>query len=544
MTNSYRFVVVDLFCGGGGFTTGFVEAFIDDHRAIIAEETGLDPADVHRTHPAVVDWLDANLKLVAVNHWDPAVETYRTNHPYAEVYNAKVQALHPPDAVDGQRVNALIAGPSCIPHSPAKGGMASDDQKRMSPRHVAHWLDLLRPDQFLLENVPGFRRWGPLEYPDDGGEPSMVKDGSCFEDWLRTLRTQGYTVAHETFTAADYGDLQARDRLFVMGRLNYEPAWPTPTHSADGAGDTEPHRPAADIIDWSDRGMSIWTRDIDHPRVHTPPAAKTLRRIAEGIRRHCDDALDPFADVLAELDREGIRTLRDDPVDAADLPDAATDRDEPFLVRGPAVTPADADGRLGLCLPYVLGQHSNAVARSIEEALPTVTTSGSIGLIEPQAFVLPRDGKQRDEFSNPTYEPDDRPLHTVTANNHDGRLVSPSLVIYNGQSDVAAVDDPLPTVTATERHALAVPDLLPWGLDIGFRMLQPPELKRAQGFPNGYELPVDAKKRKTKLIGNAVPVALAKALCRTLLRPTAKPTLNNYAEGPQPVADGGVADDD
>lgn len=47
-------------------------------------------------------------------------------------------------------------------------------------------------------------------------------------------------------------------------------------------------------------------------------------------------------------------------------------------------------------------------------------------------------------------------------------------------------------------------------------MLQPRELKQAQGFPEDYEL-VGSKRETTKQIGNAVPVNLAKALCTQLL---------------------------
>jgi DNA (cytosine-5)-methyltransferase 1 len=52
--------------------------------------------------------------------------------------------------------------------------------------------------------------------------------------------------------------------------------------------------------------------------------------------------------------------------------------------------------------------------------------------------------------------------------------------------------------------------------DIRFRMLQPRELARAQGFPDHYQFS-GTKAEVTKLIGNAVPVSLAEALCRELL---------------------------
>lgn len=605
-----RFVGVDLFCGGGGFSLGFTRALVAHYRDVIAEEAGLHPDDVVLDDPAVEAWLEANVLIVAVNHWDRAVETYAANHPWAVVHNAKVQALHPPAAitieVDGElvtpRVDALIAGPSCIPWSKANGGMAKDDQLRMSPEHVKHWLYLLRPDQFLLENVEGFRKMGPIYI--DNGERKMKKDGSVFDDWVGTLRTYGYTIDWETFYACDYGDPQSRKRLFVMGRLNFEPAWPTPTHGSDPGDDTEPYRTAAEIIDWSDPGLSLWSRDLEHPDVHTTLKYTTMQRVAEGIRRHCDDRLEPFADALEGIGRvtqkdvedrgvdpeayTDIETLREQAVQVEQAERVADRRDEPFLVEGPAPAieewPVSDDAEnYGLCVPYILGQQGGAVARdATEEPVPAVATEGYIRLFQPETFVLPRNQRQRDHFSNGAYDPEDRPFQTVTAHNHDGHLVAttpymipyygerdgqaprthdieephpsvtatgsqpglinPFLVEYYGQSTAADVEEPLPTVTTKDRHALIVPELYPWGLDLRYRMLQPRELALAQGFPEGYQFEASTKEDHTKLIGNAVPVNLAESLCRTLLEPTDTPTLNRFGDGPQPAAEE-VADD-
>lgn len=574
-----RLVIVDLFCGAGGFTTGLIQAIVARHRDEIAAKTGLDTAELSYTDDRVQAWLAEHVTLVGVNHWDPAVETFRANHPWATVHNAKVQALHPPDAVDGQRVDALIAGPSCIPWSQAKGGMAADDQKRMSPRHVAHWLELLRPSQFLLENVPGFRKWGPIEWPADG-EPEMVKDGSLFEDWIRTLRQLGYTVDWETLVAADYGDPQTRKRLFVMGRLNYEPAFPAPTHSPDGEQpDTEPYRPAAEIIDWSDPGDSLWTKS-------RPLVNNTMQRIAAGIKRYGHESLRPFAEVIADLTKQDVREMQADTVPVTQAAEAAATRDDPFLVEGfvllaPGATDDEQD-RTTLCVPQVMHGGGGGTCRPVADPVPTVTAKGAaIHYIDPEAFVLPRNGKMRGLDSNPAYDPAEQPLHTITARNHDGRkfeacliplyserpaqaprtrdverplvtvpatkvpagISRPFLVKYYGNSETADITDPVPTVPGTETLALCVPEYYPWGLDVRYRMLKPVELARAQGFPDTYEFCADTKRVTTQLIGNAVPVGLSQALCRSLLEPTTAPTLNNYAEGPQPAAEQSGADD-
>jgi DNA (cytosine-5)-methyltransferase 1 len=91
------------------------------------------------------------------------------------------------------------------------------------------------------------------------------------------------------------------------------------------------------------------------------------------------------------------------------------------------------------------------------------------------------------------------------------------------------VGQPLPTLTSRDKFALCVPELWPWGLDISYRMLQPAELKQAQGFPRDYAI-AGTKTDQKKQIGNAVPVHLATALCKHVL--TAEdPSLATYGGG-------------
>lgn len=70
-------------------------------------------------------------------------------------------------------------------------------------------------------------------------------------------------------------------------------------------------------------------------------------------------------------------------------------------------------------------------------------------------------------------------------------------------------------VTVKDRHALVRPIVVIHGqqylLDIRFRMLQPHELAGAQGFPRDYKF-TGTKTDQVKLIGNAVPCRLARAI--------------------------------
>lgn len=450
-------VAVDLFCGGGGLSTALAEACED---------------------------LDRAVELYAINHWTKAIETHETNHSWATHLNAKVEELHPPDIVDPGSVDILIAAPECTHFSTARGGKPVEEQARASPMHVLDWVGKLQPDAILLENVPEFESWGPIV----DGEPT--RDGTKFDAWKAQLEADRYSVRHTTLNAADFGDATSRKRFFVMGRRDYRPEFPTPTHSKTGADGLPSWRPAAEVIDWDERGESLWARD-------RPLVNNTMERIAEGIRRHCHADLEPFADAVGSLTKAAVEAMQERVVPLGHAERAAEERDGPFLVE------RATDNRRGLCTPCLLGQHSGSVARDVtERPTPTVAARGAIQLYQPEAF----------------------------------------LIEYYGNGGARGTDEPLPTVTTKDRFALVLPDQFPWGLDLRYRMLQPRELAAAQGFPSDYEF-VGTKTQVTKQIGNAVPVNLGKSLVKSLILPTNQPTMSSFEESPAVASDGGVSDD-
>jgi DNA (cytosine-5)-methyltransferase 1 len=93
------------------------------------------------------------------------------------------------------------------------------------------------------------------------------------------------------------------------------------------------------------------------------------------------------------------------------------------------------------------------------------------------------------------------------------------LVKYYGTAVGQKVDEPLHTATAKARLGLVTVHGEDYQIvDIGMRMLQPRELYRAQGFPDGYNIePAYKGKRLTKtaqvrMCGNSVCPPIARAL--------------------------------
>ncbi|HEU6454747.1 MAG TPA: DNA cytosine methyltransferase, partial [Roseateles sp.] len=249
-------LVVDLFAGGGGASTG-IEQAIGRH----------------------VD--------IAVNHDPEAVSLHQANHPQTRHFVSDVFEVDPLTVTDGQPVGLLWASPDCKHFSKAKGGKPRSKKIRALAWVVIKWAKLAKPRVICLENVEEFQTWGPLQAD---GMPCERRKGNTFKLWLAQLRNLGYAVEFRELRACDYGAPTIRKRLFLVARNDGQPiVWPAATHAAKPAKGSGllPYRTAADCIDWSFPCPSIFERE-------RPLADATLRRIAHGIKRYVMEAAQPF----------------------------------------------------------------------------------------------------------------------------------------------------------------------------------------------------------------------------------------------------------
>jgi len=321
----------------------------------------------------------------------------------------------------------------------------------------------------------------------------MIRDGSMFEQWKSTIENGfGYSVKSEVLHSHNHGDAQSRKRLFIMGRWNYQPEFPEPTHSKTGK---EPgmmaYRSAKEIIDWDDHGESIWNRS-------NPLCLNTNRKMAKGIKEFGMESLHPYADVLSELTPEKIKEMKENAVPVSKAEEEAANRDDPFLVEVPK-----------------------------EEGDPHLILSAN----EFNAGICSTYTEREDQ--EPRVRDPNRPLMTIPATKNPARIEQPFLIKYYGKSAEADVNKSMPTITTKSSMGLIIPELYPWGVDIRHRLLKPREAARAQGFPESYEFATEKKTTKRKLIGNAVPINTARALSRKLLEPTDAPTFNKFKGGGQ-----------
>lgn len=517
---------VDLFCGAGGMSEGLGRA---------------------------CERLGRPVYLAAVNHWQRAVDSHQVNHPWADHYCARVESLDPRKIVPGGKLDIIAAGVECTHHSRARGGQPMNDQSRASAWHVLHWAEQLRSAEILIENVPEFLQWGPI---DSAGKPIPGTRGDTFRSFVQALESLRYRVEWRLLTCADYGDPTTRRRFFLRARADRGAiAWPEASHAKLPRAGVEAWRTAREIIDWSDLGESIFTRD-------RPLKPRTIARIAGGIRRFCGANAEPFLVMLygtgtvRSLDRPVPTVTADGQHIALASPFftmlygrstvASLDLPCPTVTAGPGhialATPfltkvthgarahqphRPDDGRLstvtthnGHCLvtPFILphdqftGRNGLALVDSIDRPMRTVTAANGSDNYLVSPFIVPHFGER--EGQTPRTHSLDDPCPTVTATKGAGSLVTPFLVQYNGTSTARDIHEPLGTVTTRDRFGLVTPDGV--ALDILFRMLKPEELAAAQGFPASYRFQGN-KTEVVKQIGNAVPCLTAEALCFSAL---------------------------
>jgi len=181
--------VLDLFCGGGGFSEGFLQAGYDVVAGVDVSEDFLPTYE--RNHEEALA-IRADLSEV-----DP--ETFFETHP-----------------IDPDTIDVVIGGPPCKGFSIA-GHRDPDDERNYLVGSFVDYVEFVRPAAFVMENVPGI---------------TSMEGGDTLRSILRAFREAGYEKpAYETLNAADYGTPQNRRRVIFQGRRDgSRPTYPDRTH--------------------------------------------------------------------------------------------------------------------------------------------------------------------------------------------------------------------------------------------------------------------------------------------------------------------------
>lgn len=519
--NNPTFLIVDLFCGAGGTTTGFAMA------------------------------ADGIAKVIAcVNHDHKAIESHWKNHPEVKHFEEDIRTLDLTELTEVVKFQQSIypdarlilwASLECTNFSKAKGGQPRDPDSRTLADHLHRYVEAIRPDYVQIENVVEFRSWGPL---DENGKPVSRKNGTDWLRWCREMCDHGYTDEWRELNSADFGAYTSRNRLFgIFARPGLPIVWPEPTHSKKpGKGMFEGLKkwmPVKDVLDFSDEGESIFTRK-------KPLSEKTLERIYAGCVKFIAQGDTSFISKYFSGRPAGKVNSVNEPASTVttfggqtliqpisllkyNSVNGETGKHVPPSIQYPSPVIA-AQSRLGIVQgEFLQHYYGNGFASGIEDPCPTLTTKERCALVQPVPFVMPT------SYENSPKSIED-PAPTIQASRRHHYLVNPS---HGGHS--TSTDAPCPVIVARQDKAplylvqiengpvaIAIYDndseftikikqfMAAFGLvDIKMRMLRVHELLRIQGFPNDYELAGNQSDQK-KFIGNSVVPLVVKVWAEAL----------------------------
>ena len=346
--------IVDMFCGGGGESTGLIEA---------AHECGFE------------------INLSAINHWERAIETHAANYPSADHWCENVQHIDPTKLRAGKNTDLMWASPGCQHFSVARGGKPKVESMRSPAWEVLRFAEELRPKRIIIENVPEFQTWGPL---DDSGKQIQSMRGRTFTAFIAGLESLGYAVEWRILCAADYGAPTSRRRLFIQAvRIDCGKhiLWPAKRNEKDGKL-LPKWRAAEDIIDWNFPCQLISERK-------KPLAEATLRRIEYGIKEYWGNNAVPFLAILRGQSK--VESLKN-PLSTISCSGAHHMLIHPFIARynggddrvhsiKEPVPTLDTSNRYGLVKPFIAEYYGNGKTVPVSRPLPTLTTKDRFALV-------------------------------------------------------------------------------------------------------------------------------------------------------------------
>jgi len=161
--------IIDLFCGAGGFSSGFLK---EGYKVELAN-------DIEKV----------------------ALETYKFNHP--EISTSKIIEVDIKQIVENINdfintdIDIIIGGPPCQSFSSANQQRIIDDPRNILYKYYVKAVEKIKPKFILMENVRGMKKVA----------------NQVVEDFNKI----GYDVEYDLFNSSDFSVAQKRIRLLYIG---------------------------------------------------------------------------------------------------------------------------------------------------------------------------------------------------------------------------------------------------------------------------------------------------------------------------------------
>lgn len=172
MCNKNKYNVIDLFCGCGGLSYGFMKA---------------------------------GFKInIGIDSWKDAIETFNFNHQTSNGQVLDLSRAKPSELQINESIDVIIGGPPCQGFSIA-GKRSINDERNLLYKSFVEFVDYYQPKAFLMENVPNIISMGK---------------GAVRDKIINDFQKLGYKVVYKIILASDFGVPQNRRRAFFIGLRN------------------------------------------------------------------------------------------------------------------------------------------------------------------------------------------------------------------------------------------------------------------------------------------------------------------------------------
>ena len=209
---------IDLFAGAGGLSEGFLQA---NFRPIAHVEMNSDAAYTLKTRACYYYLKENNMLEIYYEYLNKKIsrEQLYSSVPQT-IFNKIINETITEKSINGifntidgvilneniNGVDLIIGGPPCQAYS-LVGRAVKDDKMENDPRNYLYklycrFLKKYQPKMFVFENVPGLK---------------SANKGKHFSNLKKYMSRVGYNVKVKVLNAKDYGVLQVRKRIIIIG---------------------------------------------------------------------------------------------------------------------------------------------------------------------------------------------------------------------------------------------------------------------------------------------------------------------------------------